>query len=232
LASYAVWWIKAAIRAYILRSWSMVKMGTTASERKLFFKLRQTKSEIGALSEGDLHPDQVKFIAAHLGVAEDDVVQMNRRIGGDVSLNAPTRVEGDSSEWQDWLVDEGVSQETSLAESEEAETRHRALGQALTTLKERERRIFEARRLADDPTSLDELGTELGLSPERVRQIEMRTFEKVREAVKAHVAGRNPRDRRAETASKQQHPRSESVPASRIVLSSGGMAGQPAMASP
>ena len=132
LATYAIWWIKAAIRAYVLRSWSLVKIGTTASERKLFFKLRQTKSRIGALSEGDLHPDQVKFIAEHLGVAEEDVIQMNRRIGGDVSLNAPIQDDGDSGEWQDWLADEGISQETSLAESEEAETRHRALRQALS----------------------------------------------------------------------------------------------------
>src|SRR5262249_29400316 len=168
LATYAMWWIKAAIRAYILRSWSLVKIGTTASERKLFFKLRQTKSSIAALSEGDLHPEQVKFIADHLGVAAEDVIQMNSRIGGDVSLNAPTQYEGDSSEWQAWLVDEGASQEASLAESEETESRRRALREALTVLKDRERLIFEARRLADDPMSLDELGVELGLSPERV----------------------------------------------------------------
>src|SRR5262249_13631818 len=120
LATYAMWWIKAAIRPYILRSWSLVEIGTTASERKLFFKLRQTKNNLAEFGEGDLHPDQVKFIAEHLGVAEEDVIQMNRRIGGDVSLNAPIQDDSDSGEWQDWLADEGISQETSLAESEEA----------------------------------------------------------------------------------------------------------------
>jgi RNA polymerase sigma-32 factor len=188
LATYAMWWIKAAIQEYILRSWSLVKMGTTANQKKLFFNLRKAKSRISALEEGDLHPDQVKIIAKRLGVTEQDVVEMNRRLGGDVSLNAPIREEGDSGEWQDWLVDEGSSQESRLAESEEADNRRRALGEALTVLNDRERRIFEARRLADDPITLEELADEFGVSRERVRQIEVRAFEKVQKAVKNRIA--------------------------------------------
>jgi RNA polymerase sigma-32 factor len=188
LATYAMWWIKAAIQEYILRSWSLVKMGTTANQKKLFFNLRKAKSKISALEEGDLRPDQVKLIAKRLGVTEQDVVDMNRRLGGDVSLNSPIREEGDSGEWQDWLVDDSISQETRLAESEEANNRRKALGEALTVLNERERRIFEARRLADEPITLEELADEFGVSRERVRQIEVRAFEKVQKAVKNRIA--------------------------------------------
>ena len=187
-ATYAMWWIKAAIQEYILRSWSLVKMGTTANQKKLFFNLRKAKSKISALEEGDLRPDQVKIIARRLGVTEQDVVDMNRRLGGDVSLNAPIREEGDSGEWQDWLVDEISDQETRLAESEESHNRRKALGDALTVLNDRERRIFEARRLADDPITLEDLASEFGVSRERVRQIEVRAFEKVQRAVKNRVA--------------------------------------------
>jgi RNA polymerase sigma-32 factor len=188
LATYAMWWIKAAIQEYILRSWSLVKMGTTANQKKLFFNLRKAKSKISALEEGDLRPDQVKLIAKRLGVTEQDVVDMNRRLGGDVSLNAPIREDGDSGEWQDWLVDDVSDQETRLAESEEADNRKRALGEALSVLNERERRIFEARRLADDPITLEDLAAEFGVSRERVRQIEVRAFEKVQRAVKSRIA--------------------------------------------
>jgi RNA polymerase sigma-32 factor len=188
LATYAMWWIKAAIQEYILRSWSLVKMGTTANQKKLFFNLRKAKSKISALEEGDLRPDQVQIIAKRLGVTEQDVVEMNRRLGGDVSLNAPIREEGDSGEWQDWLVDDSASQESVLAESEEADNRRKALGQALSVLNERERRIFEARRLTDEPITLEELADEFGVSRERVRQIEVRAFEKVQKAVKTNIA--------------------------------------------
>src|ERR1700690_4303589 len=188
LATYAMWWIKAAIQEYILRSWSLVKMGTTANHKKLFFNLRKAKSRISALEEGDLRPDQVKLIAKRLGVTEQDVVDMNRRLGGDVSLNSPIREEGDSGEWQDWLVDDSASQESRLAESEQSENRHQALGDALSVLNDRDRRIFEARRLADDPITLEELAEEFGVSGERVRQIEVRAFEKVQKAVKSNIA--------------------------------------------
>ena len=188
LATYAMWWIKAAIQEYILRSWSLVKMGTTANQKKLFFNLRKAKSKISALEEGDMHPDQVKLIARRLGVTEQDVVDMNRRLGGDVSLNAPIREDGDSGEWQDWLVDDESDQETRLAASEESNNRKKALGEALSVLNDRERRIFEARRLADDPITLEELATEFGVSRERVRQIEVRAFEKVQRAVRSRIA--------------------------------------------
>jgi len=188
LATYAMWWIKAAIQEYILRSWSLVKMGTTANQKKLFFNLRKAKSKISALDEGDMRPDQVKLIASRLGVTEKDVVDMNRRLGGDASLNAPIREEGDSGEWQDWLVDDSPSQEHLLAESEEMENRHKALRGALSVLNDRERRIFEARRLADDPVTLETLAEEFGVSRERVRQIEVRAFEKVQDAVKKRIA--------------------------------------------
>ncbi|MDT5325736.1 MAG: polymerase sigma-32 factor [Mycobacterium sp.] len=187
LATYAMWWIKAAIQEYILRSWSLVKMGTTANQKKLFFNLRKAKSKISALEEGDLRPDQVKVIAKRLGVTERDVVDMNRRLGGDVSLNAPIREEGDSGEWQDWLVDDTTDQETRLAESEQASNRRKALGEALTVLNDRERRVFEARRLADDPVTLKNLASELSVSRERVRQIEARAFEKVQQAMKNQI---------------------------------------------
>src|SRR5215203_3868572 len=188
LATYAMWWIKAAIQEYILRSWSLVKMGTTANQKKLFFNLRKAKSKISAIEEGDLRPDQVAVIAKRLGVTERDVVDMNRRLGGDVSLNAPIREEGDSGEWQDWLVDDTTDQETRLAESEQADNRRKALGEALTVLNDRERRIFEARRLADDPVTLEDLASEFAVSRERVRQIEVRAFEKVQKAVRNQIA--------------------------------------------
>ena len=183
-----MWWIRAAIQEYILRSWSLVKMGTTANQKKLFFNLRKAKSKISALEEGDLRPDQVQVIAKRLGVTERDVVDMNRRLGGDASLNAPIRDDGESGEWQDWLVDDAPSQERILAESEESDNRHKALISALDVLNERERRIFEARRLADDPITLEELASEFDVSRERVRQIEVRSFEKVQKAVKNCIA--------------------------------------------
>jgi RNA polymerase sigma-32 factor len=188
LATYAMWWIKASIQEYILRSWSLVKMGTTANQKKLFFNLRKAKSKISALEEGDMRPDQVKLIAKRLGVPEQDVIEMNRRLGGDASLNAPIREDGDAGEWQDWLVDESASQESRLMADEQADNRRTALHDALGVLNDRERRIFEARRLADDPITLEELAEEFGVSRERVRQIEVRAFEKVQKAVKNKVA--------------------------------------------
>jgi RNA polymerase sigma-32 factor len=188
LSTYATWWIKASIQEYILRSWSLVKMGTTANQKKLFFNLRKAKSKISALNEGDLRPDQVQIIAKRLGVTEQDVVDMNRRLGGDASLNAPIRDDGESGEWQDWLADDSESQETLLAASEELDNRRKALSSALEVLNDRERRIFEARRLADNPVTLEELAEEFGVSRERVRQIEVRAFEKVQKAVKNRVA--------------------------------------------
>ncbi|HEY3720905.1 MAG TPA: RNA polymerase sigma factor RpoH [Roseiarcus sp.] len=187
LATYAMWWIRASIQEYILRSWSLVKMGTTASQKKLFFNLRKAKSRISALDEGDLREDQVASIAKRLGVAKQEVVDMNRRLGGDASLNAPLREDGEG-EWQDWLVDESASQESVLVDREESDARLSALKSALRVLNPRERRIFEARRLADDPVTLEELSTEFGVSRERVRQIEVRAFEKVQAAVKADIA--------------------------------------------
>jgi RNA polymerase sigma-32 factor len=188
LATYAMWWIKAAIQEYILRSWSLVKMGTTANQKKLFFNLRKAKSRISALEEGDLRPDQVKLIAKRLGVTEQDVVDMNRRLGGDASLNTPIREDGDAGEWQDWLVDDHASQESNLAASEELDNRKKALTDALSVLNDRERRIFEARRLAEEPITLEDLAAEFQVSRERVRQIEVRAFEKVQKAVKNRVA--------------------------------------------
>jgi RNA polymerase sigma-32 factor len=187
LATYAMWWIRASIQEYILRSWSLVKMGTTASQKKLFFNLRKAKSRISALDEGDLRDDQVESISKRLGVAKQDVIDMNRRLGGDASLNAPLREDGEG-EWQDWLVDESPDQEAQLADREESGARLDALRSALSVLNPRERRIFEARRLAEDPITLEELSAEFGVSRERVRQIEVRAFEKVQEAVKAGVA--------------------------------------------
>ena len=188
LATYAMWWIKAAIQEYILRSWSLVKMGTTANQKKLFFNLRKAKGRISAFEEGDLRPEHVKQIATQLGVTEQDVVDMNRRLGGDASLNAPLRDEGEGGgEWQDWLVDNSQSQEQVLVEEEEGQNRLAALRSALSVLNPRERRIFEARRLSDDPITLEELSTEFGVSRERVRQIEVRAFEKVQEAVKKNL---------------------------------------------
>src|ERR1700720_4499754 len=205
LTTYAVWWIRAAIQEYILRSWSLVKMGTTANQKKLFFNLRKTESKISALDEGDMRPDQVKLIAKRLCVTEQDVIDMNRRLGGDASLNAPIREDGDSGEWMDWLVDDSVSQESRLAESEQSDNRHKALGEALTVLNDRERRIFEARRLADDPITLEELADEFGVSRERVRQIEVRAFEKVQKAVKNRVAAMENPEAAAAAAASAMH---------------------------
>ncbi|MCT8989005.1 RNA polymerase sigma factor RpoH [Chelativorans sp. SCAU2101] len=186
LATYAMWWIKAAIQEYILRSWSLVKMGTTANQKRLFFNLRKIKGKIQALDEGDLNPEQVAEIATRLDVSEEEVISMNRRLSGDASLNAPIRAtEGESGEWQDWLVDERESQEEMLVEQDELEARRRMLEDAMGVLNERERRIFEARRLADEPLTLEELSGEFDISRERVRQIEVRAFEKVQQAVKA-----------------------------------------------
>ena len=187
LATYAMWWIRASIQEYVLRSWSLVKMGTTANQKKLFFNLRKAKSQISALEDGDLRPDQVKVIATKLGVHEKEVVDMNRRLSGDASLNAPLREEGEG-EWQDWLVDDSASQESLIVEEEEKSNRHTALTRALMVLNPRERRIFEARRLAEEPETLEALSTEFGVSRERVRQIEARAFEKVQEAVKDGMA--------------------------------------------
>lgn len=184
LATYAMWWIKASIQEYILRSWSLVKMGTTANQKRLFFNLRKVKSKIQALDDGDLKPEQVAEIATRLNVSEEEVVSMNRRLSGDASLNAPIRAtEGESGEWQDWLVDQSESQEDVLVEQDELETRRRMLGDAMTVLNDREKRIFQARRLSEDPLTLEELSSEFDISRERVRQIEVRAFEKVQEAV-------------------------------------------------
>jgi RNA polymerase sigma-32 factor len=183
LATYAMWWIRASIQEYILRSWSLVKMGTTAAQKKLFFNLRRAKSQLQALEEGDLKPEHVKSIARKFGVSEEDVVSMNRRLGGDASLNAPVRADSESGEWQDWLVDDAPDQEEQLVESQELGRRKSYLSDALATLNERERRIFEARRLVDDPITLEQLSTEFGVSRERIRQIEVRAFEKVQKAV-------------------------------------------------
>ncbi len=186
LATYAVWWITASIQEYILRSWSLVKMGTK-NQKKLFFNLRKAKRKISVLDEGDMRPNQVKLIAKQLGVTERDVIDMNRWLGGDASLNAPIREDGDTGEWQDRLVGENASQETVLVESDELNNRRKALALALSVLNNRERRIFEARRLAEDPITLEELADEFGVSRERVRQIGVCAFEKVQKAVKNRI---------------------------------------------
>ncbi len=194
LATYAMWWIRASIQEYILRSWSLVKMGTTAAQKKLFFNLRRTKAQMQALEEGDLKPETVKAIAIKLGVPEADVISMNRRLGGDSSLNAPLRGDMDGGgEWQDWLADDTPGQEEILVESEERSQRKAFLTSALGVLNERERRIFEARRLAEDPATLEDLSSEFSVSRERIRQIEVRAFEKVQKAVQAAaLAAANP----------------------------------------
>jgi RNA polymerase sigma-32 factor len=197
LATYAMWWIRASIQEYILRSWSLVKMGTTANQKKLFFNLRKAKSKISAFEEGDLHPDQVKLIANRLHVTEQDVVDMNRRLGGDTSLNTPIHDEGDSGDWQDWLVDGAPSQERVLLENEELDNRRQALGEALSVLNDREGRIFAARRLAEKPSTLEALAEEFGVSRERVRQIEVRAFEKVMKGVRHRVAAMEQPEARA-----------------------------------
>jgi RNA polymerase sigma-32 factor len=183
LTTYAIWWIRASIHEFILRSWSLVRMGTTANQKKLFFHLRKAKRKISVLDDGDMRPEQVEAIAKRLGVAEQEVIDMNRRLGGDASLNAPTREDGSAGEWQDWIVDETPSAERALMESEESEARRKALGEALSVLNPRERRIFATRRLAEEPLTLEQLADELGISRERVRQIETRAFEKVRQRV-------------------------------------------------
>ena len=180
-------WIKAAIQEYILRSWSLVKMGSTADQKKVFFNLRKAQSKISILDDGDMRPDQVKIIARRIGVTTTDVIYMNRRLGGDASLNAAIREDGDSGEWQDWLVDESTDQETTLAAREEFDNRRKTLSDALTALNKRERRIFETRRLAEEQITLAELAEEFGVSRERVRQIEVNAFEKVQNAVKHHT---------------------------------------------
>jgi len=184
LATYAMWWIRAAIQEYVLRSWSLVKIGTTAAQKRLFFNLRKVKGQIAALEDGSLHPDQIKQIATTLNVTEDEVVQMNSRLSGDASLNSPMRADEGSSEWQDWLVDDTPDQETSLGESEEYSERMGMLNKAMDVLNERERAIFQARRLKDNPSTLEELAQQYDVSRERIRQIEVRAFEKVQEAVK------------------------------------------------
>jgi RNA polymerase sigma-32 factor len=183
LATYAMWWIRASIQEYILRSWSLVKMGTTAAQKKLFFNLRRAKSQLQALDDGDLKPEHVKTIATKLGVPEEDVVNMNRRLSGDASLNAPIRAESESGEWQDWLVDDTPTQEDRLVEDEELSRRKSYLTSAMSVLNDRERRVFEARRLSEDPATLEQLSEEFGVSRERIRQIEVRAFEKVQKAV-------------------------------------------------
>jgi len=194
LATYAMWWIRAAIQEYVLRSWSLVKIGTTAAQKRLFFNLRKIKGQIAALDDGNLHPDQIKQIATTLNVTEDDVVSMNQRLSGDASLNAPMRADEGASEWQDWLADDTPDQETTLGETEEFSERMGLLNNAMGDLNEREKAIFQARRLRDEPATLEELAQEYNVSRERIRQIEVRAFEKVQEAVqkaahaKAHAA--------------------------------------------
>ncbi|WP_340646537.1 RNA polymerase sigma factor RpoH [Phenylobacterium sp.] len=192
LATYAMWWIRASIQEYILRSWSLVKMGTTAAQKKLFFNLRKAKSQISAFQDGDLHPDQVAIIATKLGVLNEEVISMNRRLSGpDASLNAPLRVDGES-EWQDWLEDEtSVSQETQVAENQERTQRMGLLEEAMTELSDRERHILTERRLKDDPSTLEQLASEYGVSRERVRQIEVRAFEKLQKSMQTAAQERN-----------------------------------------
>ncbi|MDB5446440.1 MAG: rpoH [Phenylobacterium sp.] len=192
LATYAMWWIRASIQEYILRSWSLVKMGTTAAQKKLFFNLRKAKSEIAALQEGDLRPEQVSLIATKLGVLDEEVISMNRRLaGGDASLNSPLRADSEA-EWQDWLVDETTpSQEHVVAENEERTIRMSLLEEAMTELSDRERHILTERRLKDEPTTLEELAAQYGVSRERVRQIEVRAFEKLQKSMRSAAEERN-----------------------------------------
>ncbi len=183
LATYAMWWIRAAIQEYVLRSWSLVKIGTTAAQKRLFFNLRKIKGQIAALEDGALHPDQIKQIATTLNVTEEDVVSMNSRLTGDASLNAPMRADEGTSEWQDWLVDETPDQETALGNAEEFDERMGLLAEAMDVLNDRERAIFQARRLQENPSTLEELAQQYAVSRERIRQIEVRAFEKVQDAV-------------------------------------------------
>jgi RNA polymerase sigma-32 factor len=189
-STYAIWWIRASIQDYILRSWSLVKIGTTASQKKLFFKLRSTKSKIAALENSDLRPDQVTLIATAFGVKDQEVIDMNRRLGGDTSLNAPIHEEGQVGEWQDLLVDERPSPEAILVAHDETDHRHEALVRAIGVLNNRERRIFEARHLAEEPKTLEDLAAEFNVSRERVRQIDVRAFEKVQSAAKKRIKER------------------------------------------
>ncbi|HEX4792805.1 MAG TPA: RNA polymerase sigma factor RpoH [Humisphaera sp.] len=187
-ATYAIWWIRASIQDYVLRSWSLVKIGTTANQKKLFFKLRSAQRKISAFERGDLHPDQVTLIAKSLNVTEQDVVDMNRRLRGDASLNAPIQDDGEGEEWQSYLVDQSPSPEAIVGEEDEKEYRQKALAAAIGVLNDRERRIFEARHLADEPLTLEDLALEFSVSRERIRQIETRAFEKVRKATRKLVA--------------------------------------------
>jgi RNA polymerase sigma-32 factor len=193
LATYAMWWIRAAIQEYVLRSWSLVKLGTTASQKKLFFNLRKAKSKISAYEEGDLTAEHVTKIAKSLGVNESEVVNMNRRLSGDMSLNAPLSRDEDTGEWQDWLVDQSASAETILADEEETENRHQLLTEAMKVLNEREAEIFRRRRLQDEPSTLEELALEYNVSRERIRQIEVRAFEKVQEHIVAAAKKAEPK---------------------------------------
>jgi RNA polymerase sigma-32 factor len=183
-STYAIWWIRASIQDYILRSWSLVKIGTTSNQKKLFFKLRSAKSKIAAFESGDLHPDQVSLIAKNLAVTDQDVVDMNRRLGGDKSMNAPFREDGESGEWQDHLVDQAPSPEAIVVEHDEKDYQQKALIAAINVLDDRERRIFEARHLIDEPLTLEDLAAKFKVSRERIRQIEARAFEKVRRAAR------------------------------------------------
>ena len=184
LATYAMWWIRASIQEYILHSWSLVKMGTTAAQKKLFFNLRKIKGQLQAIEEGDLSPENVKAVAERLNVPEADVISMNRRLASqDHSLNAPLKIDGDG-EWQDWLVDDTESQEIALADRQELGKRQKLLSQALGSLNERERHILTQRRLRDEPTTLEDLSQEYGISRERVRQIEVRAFEKLQKSIR------------------------------------------------
>lgn len=184
LATYAMWWIKASIQEYVLRSWSLVKMGTTANQKRLFFNLRKLKGKMKALEDGELKADHVEKIASTLGVSEEEVRSMNQRLSGDASLNAPIRAaEGESGQWQDWLVDESETQEETLAKQDELEVRREMLQDSMEVLNEREQRIFTARRLSEDPLTLEQLSGEFDISRERVRQIEVRAFEKVQKAM-------------------------------------------------
>ena len=187
LATYAMWWIRASIQEYILHSWSLVKMGTTAAQKKLFFNLRKLKGQMQAIEEGDLTPEQVTKIATRLGVPEEEVVNMNRRLAGpDSSLNAPVKAEGDM-EWQDWLVDDTPNQEARLGDSQELGQRKNMLAAALKQLTDRERHIIVERRLVDEPKTLEDLSSKYGISRERVRQIEVRAFDKLQKAMKNMV---------------------------------------------
>lgn len=184
LATYAMWWIKASIQEYVLRSWSLVKIGTTASQKRLFFNLRKVKGQIQAIEDGDLRPEQVTTIATRLGVSESDVLSMNQRMSGDKSLNAPIRTEDGAGEFQDWLVDEGDTPDVIYEQQEELDHRRALLKEAFDVLDERETRIFQARRIEEPSLTLEQLSEEFGVSRERIRQIEVRAFEKVQRAVK------------------------------------------------